>query len=185
MSIRSSFDENILTPTAYQLTAACRAAFCIAAPMVQMSEECVAVMTPGCFRHSFVEVPGSTHLDTVIHFPAHMERWDSAPFGLHHVFAANLANRAHQRTSSLFKKVFSASIFVGVVVPEPTVVLNGSQVKAMSAIVLFMFDDHGRAFVVRAIAGQFFAGHQFHEFLVSHGLHLFLYQVKPGQHHPG
>lgn len=49
-----------------------------------------------------------------------------------------------------------------------------SQVKTRIAFVLFMLDDDGLAIVVRATAGQFFTGHQFLEFLVSHDLHLFL-----------
>ena len=64
--IRSSFDKNILASATDQLTTACRASLCIAAPMVQMSEECIAVMASGRFRPPFVEVPGSTHLDAVV-----------------------------------------------------------------------------------------------------------------------
>lgn len=48
------------------LTAACRASLCITAPMVQIDEESVAIVAPGRFRHSFVEVPGSTDLEAVV-----------------------------------------------------------------------------------------------------------------------
>ena len=89
MSFRSSFDENILTSTADQLTAACRASFCIAVPMVQRPEECVAIVASGCFRPSFIEVPGGTNLDAFEYLAVRMEFWDGAPLGLHHVLTVS------------------------------------------------------------------------------------------------
>ena len=38
----------------------------IAAPVAKMPEKRIAIVAPGRFRHSFVEVPGSTHLDAVV-----------------------------------------------------------------------------------------------------------------------
>ena len=73
MSIRSSFDENVLTYATDQLTAACRASLRITAPMVQMSEECIAIVAPGRFRLSFVKVPGSTNLDAFEYLAVRME----------------------------------------------------------------------------------------------------------------
>ena len=174
MSISSSFDENILASAADQLTAASRAAFCIAAPMMKMTEHCVAVMASGGFGPALIEITGSTNLDTVVYLAAYVDFGKAAALGFHHVLTAYLANSAHMRTSSLLEKLLTRSILVDVVVPEPAVVLHGSQVKTRIAFVLFMLDDDGLAIVVRATAGQFFTGHQFLEFLVSHDLHLFL-----------
>lgn len=151
---RSPFDENALTFAADQLTAACRTLLCIAASMVQMTEKCVTVMAPGRFRPPLVEVPGSTHLDAVVNLAIRVELWDGAFFGFHHVLAANLAKRAHQRTSSLLKKFFSAAILVDVVVPEPAVILYSGQMKAKITVILFKLDNDRLALVVGASAGQ-------------------------------
>lgn len=175
MSISSSFDEYILAATADQLTTASRTAFCIASPMVKVPEQCIAIVASSGFRPSLVKVPRSTNLDAVVHLAANVDLSDTAALGLHHVFAANRANCAHQCTSSLLKKFFSAAIFVDVVVPEPAVVLHGGQVKARITIIPFVLNDDGLTFVVRTAAGQFITSHQFLEFPVSHGLHLFLY----------
>ena len=53
--------------------------------MVQMPEECVAIVASGCFRPSFIEVPGGTNLDAFEYLAVRMEFWDGAPLGLHHV----------------------------------------------------------------------------------------------------
>lgn len=142
--------------------------------MVQMPEECVAIVTPGRFRPPFVKVSGITNLDAVVYLAAHMELGNAASLGLHHVLTANLANSARQHTSSLLKKFFSAAIFVDVVVPEPAIVLYGGQVETWVTLVLLMLDDDGFALVVCTAAGQVFAFDQFLEFFVSHVLHLFL-----------
>jgi len=73
MSISSSFDENILASAADQLTAASRAAFCIAAPMMKMTEHCVAVMASGGFGPALIEITGSTNLDTVVYLAAYVD----------------------------------------------------------------------------------------------------------------
>ena len=122
--------------------------------MVQMSEECIAVMASGRFMPPFVEVPGSTHLDTVVNLAICVELRDGASFGFHHVLAANLANCAHLRTSLLLEKFFSAAIFVDVVVSEPTIILYGGQVEARITLVLLMLNDDCLAFVIRTAAGQ-------------------------------
>lgn len=86
-----------------------------------------------------------------------MELSNSASICPHHILTTNLANSAHQPTSSLLKKFFSATIFVDVVVPEPTVVLYGGQVESGVTIVLLMLDDDGLTFVVGPATGQFLA----------------------------
>lgn len=174
MSEISAIYENILAAAADQLTTACRASFCIAAPMVQMSEERIAIVAPGCFRLSFVKVPGNTNLDAFEYAAVRMELLDGTSLCLHHVLTANLAYSAHQRTSSLLEKFFSAAIFIDVVVSEPAVVLYGGKVEARITLVLLMLDDYRLAFVVRTAAGQVFSFDQFLEFFIGHVLHLFL-----------
>lgn len=174
MSISSSFDENILASAADQLTAASRAAFCITAPMMKMTEHCVAVMASGGFGPALIEITGSTNLDTVVYLAAYVDFGNAAVLGLHHVLTANLANSAHQRTSSLREKLFSAAVFVDVVVPEPSIVLDCGQMEARITIVLLMLNDDGLAFVIRTAAGQVLACDQLLEFFISHVLHLFL-----------
>lgn len=160
LTVKLSFDVNALASTADQLTAVGRASLCIAAPMVQMPKEGVTVMAPGRIRHSFVEVPGSTNLDAVVNLAIRMELWDCASFGFHHVLATNLANRAHQCTSSLLEKFFSAAIFVNVVVSEPAIILHCGQVEARIAVILFMLDDDRLALVVGTAAGQILSCNQ-------------------------
>ena len=103
MSIKSSFDENIPTVATDQLATACWTAFRVASPMVKVTEQCITIVASGVFRPSLIKVPRSTNLDAVVHLAANVDFGDTAAFGLHHVFAANLANCAHQRTSSLLK----------------------------------------------------------------------------------
>ena len=85
MSISSSFDESILASAADQLTAASRAAFCITAPMMKMTEHCVAVMASGGFGLTLIEITGSTNLDTVVYLAAYVDFGDAAALGFHHV----------------------------------------------------------------------------------------------------
>ena len=73
VSIGSSFDENILTSAADQLTPACRASLRLAAPMMKMTEHCVAVMASGVFGLAVIEITGSANLDTVVYLAVRME----------------------------------------------------------------------------------------------------------------
>lgn len=174
MSISSSLDENILASAADQLTAASRAAFCITAPMMKMTEHCVAVMASGGFGLTLIEITGSTNLDTVVYLAAYVDFGNAAALGFHHVLTAYLANSAHMRTSSLIEKLLTRSVLVDVVVPEPAVVLHRGQMEARIAFVLFMLDDDGLAFIIRAAARQVSSFDQFLKFFVGHVLHLFL-----------
>ena len=174
MSISSSLDVYFLTSAADQLTVACRASFCIAAPMVQVSGQRTAIMAPGIGRATLIEVTRGTNLNAVVNLPINVDLGGAAAFCLQHVFSANLTNCAHTRASSLLEKFFSAAIFVNVIVPEPAVVLHGGQVEARIARVLLVLDNDCFAFVIRTTAGQVFSFDQFLEFFVVHVLHLFL-----------
>ena len=125
--------------------------------MVEVTEQSVAVVAPGRLGPSLVEVAGIANLDAVICLTACMELSNSASICPHHILTTNLANSAHQPTSSLLKKFFSATIFIDVVVPEPAIVLYSGQVESRVTLVLLVLDDDGLTFVVGTTTGQFLA----------------------------
>ena len=105
MSISSSFDENILASAADQLTAASRAAFCIAAPMMKMTEHCVAVMASGGFGPALIEITGSTNLDTVVYLAAYVDFGKAAALLLRHqIDAGSLGGRHRRSQNAAFRK---------------------------------------------------------------------------------
>ena len=131
-------------------------------------------MASGGFGLTLIEITGSTNLDTVVYLAAYVDFGNAAALGFHHVLTAYLANSAHMRTSSLIEKLLTRSVLVDVVVPEPAVVLHRGQMEARIAFVLFMLDDDGLAFIIRAAARQVSSFDQFLKFFVGHVLHLFL-----------
>ena len=88
MSEISAIYEHVLTVAADQLTTACRTAFCIASPMVKVTEQCIAIVASGGLRPSFVKVPRSTNLDAVVYLAAIVDLSNTAALGFHHVLAA-------------------------------------------------------------------------------------------------
>ena len=111
-------------------------------------------MASGGFRPSLAKVARSTNLDAVVYLAANVDLSDTAALVLHQVCASYLANSAHMRTSALIEKLLTRSVLVDVVVPEPAVVLHRGQMEARIAFVLFMLDDDGLAFLIRAAARQ-------------------------------
>ena len=67
ISISSSFDESILTSAADQLTSENWAALCIAASIMETTEQCVAVIASGDFGPALIEITESANLDTVVY----------------------------------------------------------------------------------------------------------------------
>lgn len=73
--------------------------------MVKVTEQCITIVASGVFRPSLVKVARSTNLVQVVYLAANVDLSDTAALGLHHVFAAYLANSSPYAHLSLIEKL--------------------------------------------------------------------------------
>ena len=73
-----------------------------------------------------------------------------------------------------FKQFFTVSIFIDVVVSNPVIVLSSSQMEETYTFVSTSFDDNHLSLGISSATRQFLACNKLLNFLISHGLHLFL-----------